>query len=164
MTEATAATPVRKTITVKASVERAFQVFTEGIDTWWPRTHHIGKSPMTKAILEGRPGGRCYSLQEDGTECDWASVTTWDPPNRVVLAWQITHLWGYQPDLSLASEVEIVFTDLGDGQTRVDLEHRGFERMGPGGDVMRTAVSSQGGWGTLLQLYGTALHQAGGNE
>ena len=56
-------TSVRKTITVKASAERAFRVFTEGIDTWWPKTHHIGSSPMTKAVLEGRSGGRCYSEQ-----------------------------------------------------------------------------------------------------
>ena len=66
-------TPVRKTVTVKASVERAFEVFTSDFDSWWPRSHHIGKSPMTKAIIEEKVGGRCYSEQVDGTECDWGT-------------------------------------------------------------------------------------------
>jgi uncharacterized protein YndB with AHSA1/START domain len=145
--------PVRKTITVNASVERAFRVFTEGFDTWWPRTHHIGKSPMTKAIVQPFVGGRCYSEQADGTECDWGSVTTWDPPHRLVLAWQITEAWQYEPDVSKASEVEVMFTPLPDGSTRVDLEHRHFERLASGGAAMRTAVDSPNGWGHVLQLF-----------
>jgi hypothetical protein len=84
---------VRKSITVKANAERAFRVFTEGIGTWWPKSHHIGSSPMTKAVLEGRSGGRIYSEQEDGTQCDWASVLEWDPPRRFVMAWQVTPTW-----------------------------------------------------------------------
>ena len=66
--------PVRKSIRVKTTVERAFHVFTDEFDTWWPRSHHIGKSPMKKAIVEARAGGRCYTEQEDGTECDWGRV------------------------------------------------------------------------------------------
>jgi hypothetical protein len=69
------------------------------------------------------------------------------------MAWMITEAWGYQPDLAKSSEVEIRFTALENGSTRVDLEHRGFERMGPGGETMRAMVDSPGGWGTLLQLY-----------
>jgi uncharacterized protein YndB with AHSA1/START domain len=152
---------VQKTITVEASPERAFEVFTAGVDTWWPRTHHIGKSPMKKTIIEGRVGGRCYSLQEDGTDCAWGQVLAWEPPHRFVMAWQITHQWGYEPDLAKASEVEVRFTAIEKGRTRVDLEHRYFERMGPGGAAMRTAVESAGGWGTLLQLY--ASHVVPGN-
>ena len=151
-TTAAAIAPVLKTITVKASAEKAFRVFTEGMDSWWPRTHHIGKSPMTKAILEGRPGGRCYSEQEDGAQCDWGEVLVWEPPQRFVMAWKITHAWGYEPDLSKASEVEVRFTPLGDS-TRVDLEHRHFERHGAGAEVMRTSIDSPGGWGGLLALY-----------
>ncbi|HET6266924.1 MAG TPA: SRPBCC family protein [Acidobacteriota bacterium] len=145
--------PVRRSITVKASPERAFRVYTAEYDSWWPRTHHIGKSPMKKAILECRAGGRCYSEQEDGTECDWGKVLTWEPPVRFVIAWQITHEWGYEPDLSKSSEVEIRFTPLSDGTTRVDLEHRHLERHGAGAASMRKAVDSEGGWGTLLNLY-----------
>ena len=144
---------VRQTITVRCSVEHAFRTFTDDIDGWWPRSHHIGKSPMTRVHLEPKVGGRCYTDQEDGTECDWGRVLAWEPPSRLVLAWQITHQWGYEPDLAKSSEVEIRFTPEGDGTTRVDLEHRFFSRHGPGGDAMRTAVAAPNGWTGLLHLY-----------
>ena len=146
---------VKKSITVNASVEHAFEVFTAGYDSWWPRSHHIGKSPMQEAIIESRVGGRCYTKQVDGTECDWGEILAWDPPHRLVLAWKITHEWGYEPDLAKASEVEIRFTPEAGGGTRVDLEHRHFERMGPGGETMRTGVSGPGGWPALLDLFKT---------
>ena len=145
--------PVRQSITVDAAREHAFEVFTNGFDTWWPRTHHIGRSPMRRAVVEGRRGGRCYTIQEDGSECPWGTVLAWEPPARVVLAWQITHQWGYEPDLAKASEVEIRFTAESPTRTRVDLEHRYFERHAAGGNEMRTAVSGEGGWPMILQLY-----------
>lgn len=144
---------VRQSVTVAASPEQAFRVFTADFDSWWPRSHHIGSSPMTKAVIEGNVGGRCYSSQQDGTDCPWGQVLAWEPPHRLVLAWQITHDWKFEPDLTRSSEVEIRFTDLGSGKTRVDLEHRHFERMGPHGDVVRQAVDSPGGWGNLLEMY-----------
>lgn len=156
----TTAVPVRKSITVKASVEQAFRVFTEEFDTWWPRSHHIGKAPLKKAIIEGRPGGRCYSEQTDGTECDWGTVLVWDPPHRFVWAWQIQVQWQYEPDLAKASEVEVRFTPEPNGSTRVDLEHRHFERHGAGWETMRTAVDSANGWGDLLKLFAARVEQA----
>ena len=78
--------PVRKSVTVRAQPARAFEIFTREIDTWWPRTHHIGKSPMRRVLVEERAGGRCYTEQEDGTECDWGKVLVWDPPRRFVMA------------------------------------------------------------------------------
>jgi uncharacterized protein YndB with AHSA1/START domain len=157
MTTVTDAT-VKKSITVNTSVEQAFDVFTAGYDSWWPRTHHIGSSPMTEAIIEPRVGGRCYTRQLDGTECDWGQILEWDPPRRLVLAWQITHEWGYEPDLAKSSEVEITFTPQA-GATRVELEHRHFERMGPGGQTMRTGVDAPGGWGSLLEEFKARAEQ-----
>src|SRR2546423_6570595 len=84
---------VRKSVTVNATPKEAFQVFTEDFDSWWPRSHHIGKSPMKKAIIEGHRGGRCYTEQEDGTQCDWGSVLAWEPPRRLLIAWQIAANW-----------------------------------------------------------------------
>ncbi len=144
---------VRKSVVVNTSMERAFAVFTDGFDTWWPRSHHIGKSPMTKALIEGKAGGRCYAEQEDGNECDWGRVQVWDPPRRVVIAWQIDLKWQYDPDLTRASEVEIRFSAEPDGQTRVDLVHRNFERHGEGWETIRASVDSEGGWGALLALF-----------
>ena len=145
--------PVRRSITVKASMEHAFHVFTEGHDTWWPRSHHIGKSPMKKAVIECRAGGRCYAEQMDGTESDWGTVLVWEPPHRMVMAWQIGPAWQYEPDLAKSSEVEVRFTPEADGTTRVDLEHRNFDRCGEGWENMRQATDSEGGWGGLLELY-----------
>lgn len=153
---------VRKSITVNASADHAFEVFTTGFDSWWPRAHHIGKSPMKEAIIEGRAGGRCYTTQTDGTECDWGQVLEWDPPHRFVLAWQISPAWAYEPDLAKSSEVEIRFTPVAGGGTRVDLEHRHFERMGPGGEAMRAGVGAEGGWGTLLDLFKNRIEQGSG--
>jgi uncharacterized protein YndB with AHSA1/START domain len=152
--------PVCKSINVKASVERAFRVFTEGIDTWWPRTHHIGASPMKRTIVQGRVGGRCYSEQVDGTECDWGSVLAWDPPKRFVMAWQITADWKFQPDLAKSSEVEVKFTPQADGTTRVDLEHRHFERLGPSGAAMRAGVDTPQGWVGILELFRAKTEEA----
>jgi uncharacterized protein YndB with AHSA1/START domain len=153
-------TPVRKSVTVQASPDRAFHVFTAELDSWWPRTHHIGKSPMTKALIEGHPGGRCYSEQADGTECDWGSILVWEPPHRFVMAWRITPQWQFEADLAKSSEVEVTFTPQPDGSTRVDLEHRFFSRIGTGGDNMRTQVDSPGGWGMLMQLYAKRIVEA----
>jgi uncharacterized protein YndB with AHSA1/START domain len=151
---------VRKSIIVKAGAERAFRVFTEGIDTWWPRSHHIGASPMKKTIVEGRSGGRCYTEQEDGTESDWGQVLDWDPPRRFVMAWQVSPMWQYEPDLTRSSEVEVRFTAERDGSTRVDLEHRHFERHGAGWEQMRAQIDADGGWGGMLQLFATKAEAA----
>ncbi len=152
--------PVRKSITVRTSPDHAFRVFTEEIDSWWPRTHHIGKAPLKKEVIEGRAGGRCYSEHADGTECDWGTILVWEPPHRFVMAWQVNAAWQYEPDLAKSSEVEVRFTPEADGSTRVDLEHRNFERAGAGGEAMRTSVDSPGGWTQILSLFEERAKQA----
>ena len=150
--------PVRKSIRVQANAARAFKVFTEGLDSWWPKTHHIGKSPMTRAVMESGVGGRCYGEQADGTQCDWGRITVWDPPQRFVMAWLIKlegEEWLPEPDASVCSEVEVVFTPQPDGSTLVELEHRGFERMTAGGAMMRASVNLEGGWGGLMVRFQT---------
>jgi len=144
---------VRKSITVNADPRTAFEIFTADFDSWWPRSHHLGKTPMTRGIIEGRQGGRCYTEHEDGAEVQWGTVLVWEPPRRVVLAWQIAADWKCEPDLAKASEVEVRFTSEPGGRTRVDLEHRNFERMTSGGEAMRAGVSAEGGWGSLLQMF-----------
>jgi hypothetical protein len=145
--------PVRKSIIVRASQEHAFRVFTDDMDSWWPRDHHIGKAPMKRVMIEGKVGGRCYTEQVDGTDCDWGSVLAWDPPRRFVMAWRITTKWEYETDLWKSSEVEVTFTSLGDGRTRVDLEHRHLARHGEGFEGMRGAVDSPNGWGGTLARF-----------
>jgi uncharacterized protein YndB with AHSA1/START domain len=152
MTTTTEAT-VRREVTVAAPVERAFDVFTAGLSSWWPlETHHIGAQPAVEAVMEPRTGGRYFERAADGSECDWGFVLAWEPPTRVVFSWHLNERWEFDPDPERASEVEVRFTPEGDS-TRVELEHRGLERHGAGAETIREAVSSEGGWGGLLELY-----------
>ncbi|WP_433968120.1 SRPBCC family protein [Tunturiibacter gelidiferens] len=158
--EAQVIEPVRKSIRVRADAARAFRVFTEEMDSWWPRTHHIGSSPLKRVVIEGRPMGAIYSEQEDGTNCPWGSVLTWEPPHLFVMAWQIKPDWQFEPDLSRCSEVEIRFTPADDGTTLVELEHRNLHRHGVGGAKMREQVNAEGGWGALLGMFGAKADEA----
>jgi uncharacterized protein YndB with AHSA1/START domain/uncharacterized damage-inducible protein DinB len=148
------ATTVQRSVTVNADVEHAFDVFTAAFDTWWPRSHHIGKKPLQKAVIESRVGGRCFGREADGIECQWGTVTTWDPPNRLVIAWQIDPSWQFDADLSRASEVDVRFTAEAGGMTRVVLEHRHLERHGKDFEKVRMGIAGPGGWSSLLQTFG----------
>ena len=142
--------PVRKSIHVNAPPERAFEVFTGGIGRWWPKSHKIGPSALERPIIEPREGGRWYELDVDGSECEIGKVATWQPPFRLVLIWQLTPEFAFDPDL--ITEVEVRFTPEAGG-TRVDLEHRYLERIGDKAAAMRETVSGPGGWPALLELF-----------
>jgi uncharacterized protein YndB with AHSA1/START domain len=142
--------PVRKTLVVAATPQRAFEVFTAGFDRWWPRSHSIGDSPLQTAVIEQRLGGRWYGLLENGVEAEWGDVLAWEPPTRLLLAWRIGADWNYDP--GLLTEVEVVFTPEGEG-TRVNFEHRLLENMGAEGEGARASFDSEGGWTGLLQMF-----------
>jgi uncharacterized protein YndB with AHSA1/START domain len=148
-------TSVRKTVTVDASRERCFEVFTTGFDSWWPRGHHIGGAEMAEAVMEPRAGGRWYERDVDGSECDWGRVLVFERPSRLVLAWQINGEWKYDP--SLVTEVEFTFTELAPRSTRVDVEHRNLDRFGEHTDAMRAAFGSDGGWNGLMERFAGAV-------
>jgi uncharacterized protein YndB with AHSA1/START domain len=145
---------VRKSVTVSAPIDKAFRVFTDGLDTWWPRTHHIGTADMARAVLEGKEGGRWYEIGTDGSECEWGRVLAWDPPARLVLAWQLNQEWQFDP--RLVTEVEVRFTAEAPGRTRVDLTHRLLDRYGDAQDEMRAQFESEGGWTGLLDRFARA--------
>ncbi|HET6315793.1 MAG TPA: SRPBCC family protein [Chloroflexota bacterium] len=149
---------VRRTITVAASQQRAFDVFTAGLGGWWPKDYHIGQAAMADFVLEPKAGGRWYELGVDGTQCDTGRVIAYEPPQRVVLAWQLNEQWQYDPDPAHASEVEVRFIAEGPSQTRVELEHRGFERHGAAADDVRAGVDAPTGWTYVLELF--AQHAA----
>ncbi|WP_055478008.1 SRPBCC family protein [Sphaerimonospora mesophila] len=144
--------PVRHTVTVPLPVERAFSVFTDGFDKWWPRSHRIGATEIAEAVLEPRAGGRWYERSADGSECDWGRVLVFEPPHRLVVTWHINGQWQYDPDPGHASEVEVRFTEDA-GHTRVDLEHRHIERHGGSAVQLSEAVASQNGWSVILGGY-----------
>lgn len=142
--------PVRKSIRVNATPDRAFDVFTSGIGRWWPKSHKIGQAELERPVIEPRAGGRWYELDVDGSECQLGKVAVWDPPSRLVLIWQLTPEFKFDPDL--ITEVEVTFTPDGDA-TVVDLEHRDLERMGDKAEAMAESVGGPGGWPALLQLF-----------
>ena len=142
--------PVHKSIRVKASQRHAFNVFTSGLGRWWPREKGIGKLPMKSAIMETRLGGFWYELSEDGTRIPVGKIIVWEPPSRFVMTWDINSHW--KPDTTVSSEVEVRFIEDGPNATRVELEHRKFEKLGQeGGTSMRHHVDS--GWPGMLELF-----------
>lgn len=144
---------VRTSIVVQAPVERAFSVFTDGIDAWWPREHTIGSEALAKMVLEPRVGGRAYGIGVGGAESDWGRVLVFEPPRCVVVSWDINLQWTRETDPSRASEFEVTFTPEGDGATRVELEHRQLDRHGEGWEDMRESVGSPNGWSGGLRAY-----------
>jgi uncharacterized protein YndB with AHSA1/START domain len=143
--------PVNNSVVVKANLERSFAAFTSRMGRWWPRSHSIGSAPMADVIVEPRVGGRWYERSAEGVECEWGKVLAWDPPGRLILAWQLDANWKYDPALVL--EVEITFTALEGGLTRVDLEHRNLERYGEKAAAIRDALGSDGGWPGILKSF-----------
>jgi uncharacterized protein YndB with AHSA1/START domain len=155
MTEQATANAVRHTLTVPIAPDRAFRLFTEEIGSWWPAdTHTLSDGPFTE-VFETREGGRWYELAEDGTESTVATMIVWEPPHRLVMAWQLTPEWKFEPDLERATQVEVSFQEEGAG-TRVTLEHRGFEAYGEAGTGMREEVSGEQGWPVLMKRYAEA--------
>jgi uncharacterized protein YndB with AHSA1/START domain len=143
--------PVRKQVLVNASQERAFDLFTNGMSRWWPPTHSILKSPMKEYIVEPQEGGRWYAVGEDGSTAQTGYVIEWQPPERIVLAWQLGADWQFDP--ALVTEVEVRFITESAQSTRVELEHRLLERMGDRSAQVRTMIDAPGGWGALLEAF-----------
>src|SRR5579863_8838597 len=116
---------VRKSVRVQATVERAFRVFVEQMETWWPMTHHIGDTPFEAIFVEPRAGGRWYERNAKGELCDWGKVLRWDPPHAVAFSWHVgpghdSPDWKFDPDTEKASELEIKFTAEAGGTTLVE--------------------------------------------
>jgi len=150
MTKAFAIAPVRKTHVVHASQSHAFDVFTNRLDSWWPKGHGICATPVKQSFIEPRKGGRWYTTHEDGSETVVGHMLAWEPPQRILFSWEVSAEW--KPDPSVASEVEITFIAESPRTTRVHLEHRNFEVLGKeGGEKMRGSVD--GGWPGLLELF-----------
>src|SRR3979411_1860844 len=144
--------PVRKSLIVKATPQHAFEVFTTGIDRWWPKSHGIGATPVRRSIVEPFVGGRWYTQCEDGTDVVVGHVRVWQPGKQFVVTWEINSAWKPDARIAFASEVDVRFSPDAEGGTRVELEHRNFERMGAAeGETMRNAVDN--GWPALLDLF-----------
>jgi uncharacterized protein YndB with AHSA1/START domain len=151
MTQSTATAPIRMTVTVSAEPGRAFAAFTREMGSWWPMARHsVCEDPSASVIFEEREGGRVFERSPAGEEVQWAEVTAWDPPRRIVLAWRPN------PEPGPRTEVEVIFIPDAEG-TRVELTHRGWENLGELAEASRARYASDGGWRFVLSNFVAAL-------
>jgi uncharacterized protein YndB with AHSA1/START domain len=153
MTTPAAATSIRHEIVVQAPIERAFSVFTEGFGSFKPPEHNLLSVEIAETVFEPRVGGDVYDRGVDGSVCRWARVLVYEPPDRVVISWDINPQWQIETDLDKTSEVEVRFAAETPGRTRVALEHRTLDRHGDGWEAVREGVDNEGGWPTYLRRF-----------
>ncbi len=144
---------VRRRISVQAPIERAFTVFTERFGDFKPPEHNLLKAPIAETVFEPRVGGHIYDRGADGSECRWARILAYEPPDRVVFSWDISPQWQIETAPEHTSEVEVRFIAEAPGRTRVELEHRAIDRHGPGWQAVADGVSNDAGWPLYLNRY-----------
>ena len=161
MTTQAQGTSVRTQIVVEAPIERAFRVFTEDFDRIKPREHNMLGAEIAETVFEPRAGGHIYDRGVDGSECRWARVLAYEPPDRIVFTWDISPQWRLETDLERTSEVEVRFTSEAPERTRVELEHRNLDRHGEGWEGLREGVAADQGWPLYLERYADLVGKEG---
>ena len=157
MTHSATTTTVRRQILVNAPISEAFKVFTERFGDFKPREHNLLQAAIAETVFEPRVGGNIYDRAVDGSECRWARILAFEPPNRVVFSWDISPRWQIETNLDLTSEVEVRFFAETPQRTRVELEHRNLDRHGAGWESVRDGVDNEAGWPLYLQRYAALL-------
>jgi uncharacterized protein YndB with AHSA1/START domain len=140
--------PINLSVQVVLPPPRAFAVFTRDMGRWWPKGKTIAPAPHVDIVIEPHAGGRWYERAADGSETQWGRVLVWEPPSRLLMAWQIGADWSFDPEL--ATELELTFTPQAHG-TLVTLEHRNLERFGDNAE--RISGQLRGGWPGFLNGY-----------
>ena len=153
MTAPAEATSIRHEIVVEAPLERAFSVFTDDFGSFKPREHNLLEVDIAETVFESREGGHIYDRGVDGSECRWARVLAYEPPDRVVFSWDISPYWQIETDAGKTSEVEVCFLAETPSRTRVELEHRHLDRHGEGWERVRTGADSGDGWPLYLRRF-----------
>ena len=145
---------VRRQVVVEAPIDRAFEVFTARFGDFKPPEHNLLSAPIAYTVFEPWIGGNILDRAVDGTECRWARVLAYEPPDRVVFSWDISPQWQIETDHDLTSEVEVRFFTETPERTRVELEHRHIDRHGPGWQSVLEGVDGEDGWPLYLARYG----------
>jgi uncharacterized protein YndB with AHSA1/START domain len=156
----TAAPVVHRQIVVDAPIEQAFTVFTDRFGDFKPPEHNLLASPIAETVFEPRVGGHIYDRAIDGSECRWARVLAYEPPDRVVFSWDIGPQWQIEPEHENTSEVEVRFVAETPHRTRVELEHRNIDRHGPGWQSVADGVADDAGWPLYLARYAALFEES----
>jgi uncharacterized protein YndB with AHSA1/START domain len=146
-------TSTQHSIVVEAPIERAFSVFTDDFGSFKPPDHNLLDVEIAETVFESHVGGNIYDRGVDGSECRWARVLAYEPPNRVVFSWDISAQWQIETDLDKTSEVEVRFIAESPDRTRVELEHRNLDRHGEGWEAERDAVGGDQDWPLYLNRF-----------
>jgi uncharacterized protein YndB with AHSA1/START domain len=157
MTTPAEATSIRHEVVVEAPIERAFSVFTKGFGSFKPPEHNMLGVDIAETVFEPHEGGHVYDRGVDGSECRWARVLAYEPPNRVVISWDISPQWQIETDLEKTSEVDVRFVPETPDRTRVELEHRNLDRHGDGWEAVRAGVDGDAGWPLYLHRFADVL-------
>ena len=157
--DATETVTIRKQVVVDAPIERAFTVFTDGFGDFKPPEHNLLAAPIVETVFESRVGGGILDRASDGTECRWARILAFDPPDRVVFSWDISPQWTIETDQAQTSEVEVRFYAESTTRTRVELEHRNLDRHGPGWEAVADGVDGAEGWPLYLDRYAALMKE-----
>jgi uncharacterized protein YndB with AHSA1/START domain len=152
MTQATA-TDVRRQVTVEVPIEEAFTAFTERFGDFKPPEHNLLSTPIAQTVFEPRVGGHIVDRGIDGSECRWARILAYEPPQRVVFSWDIGPTWRLETNAQNTSEVEVRFVAVAPKRTRVELEHRNLDRHGAGWEAVSDGVGDEAGWSLYLHRY-----------
>lgn len=148
--------PLRISFEVECAVDHAFRVWTADTSSWWPVTHTVTEEPGVQVVFQGHPGGRIFERTPAGTEVEWGEITVWEPPHR------LGYLWHIRTDRSDATEVEIRFVEQDAERTRVEIEHRGWERLGARGPAWR--LTNRAGWDGVIPHYRNACSIRAGSS
>jgi uncharacterized protein YndB with AHSA1/START domain len=153
MSEQPTAMTVRHSVVVEAPIDKAFEVFTKGFGRFKPTEHNLLGLEIAETVFDGRVGGYLYDRGVDGRECRWARILAYDPPNRILLSWDIGPTWQIEPDPNKTSEFEVRFVAETPTRTKVELEHRNLDRHGDGWEGVRDGVDGEFGWPLYLRRY-----------
>ncbi|HEX6351202.1 MAG TPA: SRPBCC domain-containing protein [Candidatus Dormibacteraeota bacterium] len=140
--------PLRRTLRVACSPAHAFATWTARASAWWPPAHTMSGERGVEIVFEPKVGGRIFERTVDGREFEWGEITVWEPPGRLGYRWSIATTREH------ATDVEIRFQSDGEEVTRVEIEHRGWERLGDAGPSWRDV--NQGGWDGTLPAFARA--------
>lgn len=134
--------PVVKTIEVACNQEKAFDIFVNQTNAWWPMDKNsvsaMGGNVAKDVRIEAREGGRIVEIGHDDTEHLWGSVSTYQPSSLFIMNWHI----GLPADNP--STVKVEFNEVGDSRTQVVLTHSNWESFAEKAEDMRKGYNA--GW------------------
>jgi hypothetical protein len=159
MSEQPTAMTVRHSVVVEAPIDKAFEVFTKGFGRFKPPEHNLLGLEIAETVFDGWVGGYLYDRGIDGRECRWARILAYDPPNRVLLSWDIGPTWQIEPDPNKTSEFEVWFVAETPTRTKIELEHRNLDRHGDGWEGVRDGVEGEFGWPLYLRRYAALFNE-----